>query len=50
MMNYSPINWRRMDWFAYNKVFGSWRDLNSPKDLDCEQRSLTIQAYRGYLK
>lgn len=49
MMTYSPINYRRMDWFRCNRA-GDWRDLNGPRDLSTTQAALTRQAYLGYLK
>lgn len=50
MMDYSPINYRRLDWFRYNIHVGAWRDLHLKGDINKNQSALCVGSYRGYLK
>lgn len=51
MMDYSPINYRRMDWFTYNPAWEfAWRDKLGHRDLDKDQAALVRQSFQGYMK
>lgn len=46
-MDYSPINFRRLDWFYYEPAEKyEWSEL---RYLDSSQSALTREAYRGDL-
>lgn len=51
-MDYSPINYRRMDWFFFDYGSKSWQELtllDLSLGVDLGKKALVRGSYRGYL-